>query len=221
VTFKDGTTTLGMATLSGSGQATFSTSALTTGSHAITAVYGGDAGNNGGTSAVLTQTVNTPADSLKLRALQVLVTPMVAQNSGQAISTAIDKRDQRRFSGGGTFMAPSGSGVRINFAADPEAARATDAAPRATDPFSSANGSFTEGSRGLGSRPSSPSRVDNAFSALAYAGPAKAPPIRVDEPRAWFGWAEVRGATLDRWAARTRYPAPTCSMATRSIYWPD
>ena len=90
VTFKDGATTLGTGTLIGSGQATLSTSSLGAGSHAITAVYGGDAVNNAGTSAVLTQAVNTAADSLKLRALQVLVAPMVAQASGQAISSAVD-----------------------------------------------------------------------------------------------------------------------------------
>ena len=41
VTFKDGGTTIGTGTLS-SGQATLTTSALTPGSHSITAVYGGD-----------------------------------------------------------------------------------------------------------------------------------------------------------------------------------
>ena len=200
ITFKDGATTLGTATLNGSGQATLSTSSLNAGSHSITAVYGGDAGNNGGTSAALTQTVNTPADSLKLRALQVTVTPMVAQFSGQAISDAVGSAISEGFSEGGTLIAPTGNGVRINFAADPDA-RAANVAPLATDPFGSANGSFVEGSRGLGSHPSSSSRSADGFGALAYVGPAKAPRIRATEPREWFGWAEVRGATLDRWGS--------------------
>jgi len=103
-------------------------------------------------------------------------------------------------------MAPSGSGVRNQFRRRPEAARATDAAPRATDPSAVPTGSFTEGSRGLGSRPSSPSRVRQRIQRTGLCGPAKAPPIRVDEPRAWFGWAEVRGATLDRWGSTNAVP---------------
>jgi hypothetical protein len=58
VTFKDGTTTLGTGTLNASDQATFTTSALSVGSHSITAVYNGDSNFNTSTSSVLTQTVN-------------------------------------------------------------------------------------------------------------------------------------------------------------------
>ena len=60
VTFKDGSTTLGTGTLSGT-TATFSTSALTQGSHSITAVYGSTTGLAASTSAALTQVVNAPA----------------------------------------------------------------------------------------------------------------------------------------------------------------
>jgi hypothetical protein len=42
VTFKDGTTILGSGSLSGAGQATFSTVSLSVGNHALSAVYGGD-----------------------------------------------------------------------------------------------------------------------------------------------------------------------------------
>jgi hypothetical protein len=58
VTFKDGTKTLGTKTLNSSGQATFSTSNLSRGSHSITVVYGGSSSFLGSTSPVLTQTVN-------------------------------------------------------------------------------------------------------------------------------------------------------------------
>jgi hypothetical protein len=60
VTFEDGSTILGIATLNGSGIATFSTSGLGVGSHSITAVYGGDTDFNFGpsTSSALSQTVN-------------------------------------------------------------------------------------------------------------------------------------------------------------------
>ena len=59
VTFRDGTTVLGTRTLAeGSGKASYSTSALSSGSHKITAVYGGTANIGGSTSSVLKQTVN-------------------------------------------------------------------------------------------------------------------------------------------------------------------
>src|SRR5439155_9319295 len=47
VTFQDGATPLGTGTLNGAGQATFSTSTLAAGTHAITAVYAGDTTFNG------------------------------------------------------------------------------------------------------------------------------------------------------------------------------
>ncbi|MFY9560166.1 MAG: protease pro-enzyme activation domain-containing protein [Terriglobales bacterium] len=70
VTFKDGATTLGTGNLiPGPGivvtaHATFSTSALSSGSHSITAVYAGDTNNAGSTSAVLTQVITAPTFTL-------------------------------------------------------------------------------------------------------------------------------------------------------------
>jgi len=58
VTFMEGVTTLGTGALNGSGQATLTTSTLGAGSHAITAVYGGDATFATSTSAPLSQSVN-------------------------------------------------------------------------------------------------------------------------------------------------------------------
>jgi hypothetical protein len=57
VTFTDGSTALGTGALSG-GKATFSISTLATGSHSITASYGGDTNDNSGTSTALAQTIN-------------------------------------------------------------------------------------------------------------------------------------------------------------------
>jgi len=65
VTFMDGATTLGAATLN-AGVATFSTSTLSVASHSITAVYGGDVDNSGSTSAALAQVVNVPGSSTVL-----------------------------------------------------------------------------------------------------------------------------------------------------------
>ncbi|HEX4794926.1 MAG TPA: Ig-like domain repeat protein [Humisphaera sp.] len=63
VTFKDGASVLGTGTLNASGVATFSTSSLSVGGHSITAVYNGDANDNGSTTAPLTQNVNPNATS--------------------------------------------------------------------------------------------------------------------------------------------------------------
>jgi subtilase family serine protease len=63
VTFNDGTTAIGtgaLSTVGGFQVATFTTSTLTVGTHSITAVYGGDTNNAGGTSAVLSEVIVTP-----------------------------------------------------------------------------------------------------------------------------------------------------------------
>ena len=62
VTFFDGATTLGTGVLS-AGSATYTTSALTIGSHAIVATYGGDSNFGGSASSTLTQVVNKYATS--------------------------------------------------------------------------------------------------------------------------------------------------------------
>jgi hypothetical protein len=66
VTFKDGVATLGTGTLDGSGQTTFSTSALSTGAHVITAIYAGDTNFIASTSVLLTQNVNANASTTTL-----------------------------------------------------------------------------------------------------------------------------------------------------------
>src|SRR5207247_662818 len=58
VTVADGQRTHVTGTLNSSGQAMFTTSTLTVGSHSITASYGGDTSFKEGTSPKFTQTVN-------------------------------------------------------------------------------------------------------------------------------------------------------------------
>jgi hypothetical protein len=72
--FVDGSTTLASVPLDGTGHASFVTSALTAGSHALTVVYGGSATISGGTSAVVTEIVGaagyhplTPARDIDTR----------------------------------------------------------------------------------------------------------------------------------------------------------
>ena len=69
VTFKDGATVLGTRTLSpvsGSGEATFALAALGAGPHSLTAVYAGDAGASGSTSAAVPLTVTAAATTTSL-----------------------------------------------------------------------------------------------------------------------------------------------------------
>ncbi len=73
VTFLDGTTTLGTGTLNSSAQATYSTSTLTTGSHSITAQYGGDTNYSASTSSALSQIVGSPSFSLSASPATVTV----------------------------------------------------------------------------------------------------------------------------------------------------
>jgi hypothetical protein len=162
ITFKDGGTTIGTVALAG-GSAAFTTSALTAGNHPITAVYGGGGIFAASTSAVLTQTVAVPADSTKLRSLQVLVTKLEAQGSAAAITGAVDDAIGEAFSGNGQLITPSDNGLHFNFAAEPPPEK-TPAA-----------------------------RVGDAFAALDYASTYKAPPRPVTPPSQWLAWADARG----------------------------
>jgi hypothetical protein len=112
VTFFDGGTALSTATLV-AGTATMTTSSLTVGSHSMTARYSGDGTNAASTSAALIQSVGVPTDSLKLRAMQVSTTPVIAQISGQAIVGAIDGAIDAGFSNNPPPLTPNGGGVTV------------------------------------------------------------------------------------------------------------
>jgi hypothetical protein len=79
VTFKDGTATLGTATLNG-GKAVFTTPLLSAGTHTITAVYGGSSSFGTSTSAGLVQTVNKATTSLVLTSSLATV-PVLGQGA--------------------------------------------------------------------------------------------------------------------------------------------
>ncbi|NEV01228.1 hypothetical protein FNJ47_36900 [Bradyrhizobium sp. UFLA 03-164] len=213
VTFADSGATIGSATLSG-GVATLAVSTLAIGSHTITASYGGSTTFASSNSPSLAQTVNVPIDSVRLRALQLNVTKMVAQTSGQAISGAIDDAIADSFNDGGAFMTPGNGRIRFNFSADP---RDGDGAEPATSTPGFASSAFgSDGRRDAssfgGARRSGP-RVDDAFAAIAQQMPKKAPP-KWQEEKQWLLWADVRSASLDRWGTTNANGVAQASQAS-------
>jgi len=183
VTFNDGATTLGTVPLA-AGTASFTTSTLTTGAHTISAVYSGDV-TYGSSSASLQQAVNVPADSIKLRQLQIMVTQLVAQSSGMALSGAIAGAISDGFSDNPPFMVPSDSGLHVNLTAGANAQTAEAARPEVR--------AFTSDSA------RQRQRVDDAFTAFGYAPRVtKAPPVKPTEPRMWNAWLDLRGVFWDR-----------------------
>jgi len=96
VTFQDGQSTLGTATIDGSGKATYTTSSLAAGSHQITAVYTGDNSDAGSSSSQLTQTVNpdTPAGAVVLTGQYVegsAAFKALPPQLQRAVTTAVDR----------------------------------------------------------------------------------------------------------------------------------
>ncbi len=127
VTFKDGGTVLATHTLTGSGIATFATSALGLGSHTITRALQRRC-------AILPparrrRSIRRSAsrsNSLRLRAFQVLATKMAAQTSGQATAGTIESAVAEGFADDGEIIRPSELGLRMNFSADPRETIRTD-----------------------------------------------------------------------------------------------
>lgn len=204
VTFTDNGTPIGSAALTG-GVASLATSSLAVGNHSIVASYSGNGALGASTSPALAQSVNVPGDSVKLRALQLNVTQLVAQESGQAIAGAIDGAISDGFSDdGGSFATPNGTGMHFNFAADPDAATAQqDTADRTA--------TTSDGKRSSGRTGQNP-RIDNAFAAIDRQMPAKAPPRTYREARNWMFWIDVRGSVIDRWSGATAPGATQTSL---------
>jgi hypothetical protein len=66
VTFYDGSTPLGTATLNASGSAAFTTSTLALGKHSLTAVYAANGPYSGSTSAIASETIDAPDFTIAL-----------------------------------------------------------------------------------------------------------------------------------------------------------
>ncbi|WP_246739021.1 putative Ig domain-containing protein [Bradyrhizobium aeschynomenes] len=196
VTFNDNGAPIGTGTLAG-GVATFSTTALAVGGHTITASYGGSALYLASTSPGLAQTVNVPVDSVRLRSLQQTVSKLVAQNSGQAISGAVDDAIADGFNDGGSFMTPGAGRMRFNFSADPrDQDDRSQSTSGAGDSNSRAYSSALPGASAPRAR--SPGRIDDAFAAIDRGDRKQAAP-KWHEQKEWLLWADVRGTGVDRW----------------------
>jgi uncharacterized repeat protein (TIGR01451 family) len=230
VAFKDGATLIATATTVGN-SAAFTTAALAVGSHSITATYSGNAGFGASTSAVLIQVVNVAADSLRLRTLQILATKVVAQNSGQAISSAVDTAIADGFSDGGDFVTPGiGSSMHFNFTSDPDQQHTANSDSTISDRW---NGAFPSGrnkssiaagqstdsnSMNNYARNQSPSRVDDALASIDRRSMPTKATARIVEPRDWMLWADVRASGINRWdtTSSALTPITTTTPATLS-----
>lgn len=123
VTFMDGTTTLGVVSINSAGVATLTLSTLTSGSHSITAVYSGNTSFSGSTSAAVTEQIGAPADSIKLREMQISTTPVIAQAWGQTTAAAMDDAVSAGFGGNPQSLSPAGTGFTYYFNDDAPAQR--------------------------------------------------------------------------------------------------
>jgi hypothetical protein len=197
ITFLDAGSSIGTGTLKG-GVATFTTTTLAVGSHSITASFPGGGGVTGSVSTALVQVVGIPTDSTRLRALQLVATRLEAHASASAFQGAVDGAISDGFSdSGGSLLTSTGSGMRINFGAEPQAelrdtANSQDAAAIARWPLA---GSGYQGQSSSNAATGN-DRVNNAFGALAYADnpmATKASPLPVQPPREWQFWSDVRG----------------------------
>jgi Bacterial Ig-like domain (group 3) len=113
IAFRDGSAVIGSTALAGN-IAALSTSSLVSGTHSITATYSGDANFATSTSAVLIQSVNVPVDSLKLRALQIAGTRINAENSGAAVSGAMEAAIAEGLADDCGQIAANDGGIRFN-----------------------------------------------------------------------------------------------------------
>ena len=100
MTFTDGGQPLGTATLNASGVGTFSTTALSVGTHAIVATYSGNTDNTASHSPVLTQVVLaqtttslSAAPTTTTASMTVLLSAQVTSNGGTHPSGTITFKD--------------------------------------------------------------------------------------------------------------------------------
>ncbi len=105
VTFKDGAVTLGTSAVGASGIATYSTSTLLTGTHSLTAVYGGSQDLNGSTSGIVPLVVTGIPTNIGLNASP---NPASIGQSVTMVATAVASLSSAPPTGTVTFSDQSG-----------------------------------------------------------------------------------------------------------------
>jgi len=98
------------------------------------------------------QTLSVPTDSIKLREMQISVTPLIAQISGQAIVGAIDSAIDAGFSGAPEALTPNGGGFTFHIALDQPEADIIGNVSRKTDRSSGARSGGPASERQIRSR---------------------------------------------------------------------
>jgi hypothetical protein len=151
--------------------------------HSLGAVYVQvtTASGTSASSAGAQFTYAVPADSQKLRTLQTTVTPLVAQVSGQAFTSAVESAVAAGLSGSPQTLTPNGSGFTYYFDDNPagQTGAASDGSVRdfVAAPDHAAN------------------RIDGDFSALGYKGARLAPRPSVTPARDWLAWIDFRSTS--------------------------
>ena len=133
--------------------------------------------------------VGAPADSTRLRELQISATPIIAQGWAQAVTAGMDNAVGAGFGGNPQSLSPAGTGFTYYFTDDPPNRPSAETDQDSLRHFLAApNGSAK--------------RFDDDFRALGYAGgmPTKAPPPTAPAASAhdWLGWISVRGTDFYR-----------------------
>jgi hypothetical protein len=93
VTFYDGGTALGMATLDAGGHAEFSTSTLALGTHDLTAAYAGSAAYGASVSGVVDEVVQTPGFTIALASPSLTLQTYLHTTTGVTLASAGDFSD--------------------------------------------------------------------------------------------------------------------------------
>jgi hypothetical protein len=114
VTFFDGTTQLGTATLNSSGVAAYTAMNLATGAHSVTAAYGGDTNFAASTSAAVSVTVSAPPKTATTTALSASATQLT---SGQSVTFTATVKPQSGTSTPTGSVAFLDGGTQINSSA--------------------------------------------------------------------------------------------------------
>ncbi|MEJ0013431.1 MAG: Ig-like domain repeat protein [Bauldia sp.] len=134
VEFKDGSDSLGSATLSG-GVATLTTAVLAVGDHTITAVYSGNSDFPTSTSPQLIQTVTAASnDSQHLSEVQGQGSTLVATTTGAATSDAVAGAVEDGFGSSGQTFAMNDNGFRLAFGPEKGTDNAASGAIARNDP---------------------------------------------------------------------------------------